>query len=97
MSETDTFDFLISDEDEMMLLLHAHQTPPENPTAKLYPQNHIIEIYRRPDDALTLEEVDDRVFQKLQGMKVLLVCETSAIENEDETEIIYAYEAKISD
>lgn len=97
MYETDTFEFLISDEDEIMLLLYAHDTPPENPVAKLYPQNHIIEIYRRHDDTLTLEEVDDRVFQKLQDAKILLVCETSATENEDETEIIYAYEAKITD
>lgn len=93
--ETDTFDFLISDEDEIMLILHARDIPPEQPAVRLNPEDKTIELYRRIDDAFTLENVEDEVFEVLKNEAELLVCEILPIEETDETEIVYTYNALI--
>lgn len=93
--ETNTFDFLISDEDEIMLILYARDIAPEQPAVRLNPEEKTIELYRRVDDAFTLENVEDDVFELLKNEETLLVCEILPIEDTDETEIVYTYNAPI--
>ncbi len=93
--EANTFDFLISDEDEIMLILYARDIAPEQPAVRLNPTDRTIELYRRIDDAFTLENVENDVFELLKNNETLLVCEILPTENEDETEIVYTYNAPI--
>ena len=93
--DVNKYDFLISDENEVMLLLYARDIAPEEPVVRLNPEQKTIELYRRRDDAFTLENIEDQIFTLLQNEEKLLVCEIYPTANPDETEIVYTYEATI--
>lgn len=93
--DVNTYDFLISDENEVMLLLYARDIAPEEPVVRLNPEQKIIELYRRRNDAFTLENIEDKIFEILKNETKLLVCEIYPTPNLDETEIVYTYEATI--
>ena len=98
MPDLNTFDFMITDEGDVMLVMYARDIEPhENPAVILYPDDHVIEFYRSDTEAMTLEEVDDDVFKNLENEPTLLVCEINPddSENPEEAEIVYAYEAEI--
>lgn len=95
MTNNDTYDFIISDENEVMLMLYSRDSVPENPAVRLDAENHVVELYRNADDALTLQYVDSDVFANLSEEDNLLVCEIQPTDDPDETEIVYAYEAPI--
>ena len=93
--DTNTFDFLVSDENEVLLLLYARDIAPEAPIVRLNAEQNNIELYRRVNDAFTLEHVENEVFDILKNEKELLVCEIMPTDNPDETEIVYTYKAQI--
>ncbi len=96
-SEFETFDFLINDEDEVMLLLYQREGEPEHAQIELDRDNRIAVLYRNQSDSIALRDVSDEVFDSLQDADNLLVCELSKESDEDETKIVYAYEAEIND
>lgn len=89
------YDFLITDENEVMLVMYARDSAPDAPAARLVPDGHSIEIYRNSHDAVTLQYVDSDVFKSLEGKEFILVCETAPTDDPEETEIVYAYEAPV--
>lgn len=93
----DTFDFLINDEDEVMLLLYQREGEPVNPRIELDVDEKSALLYRNDDDNILLSDINIEVFDSLQEADKLLVCELSRDENDDDAEIVYAYEAEISD
>lgn len=93
----DTFDFLINDEDEVMLLLYERESEPKNPRIELDAEDNAALLVRNEKDSLLLKDISAEVFDSLQDADTLMVCELSRSENEKETEIVYAYEAEISD
>lgn len=95
MADNQSYDFIISDEGEVILILHARDTTPENPAVHLVTEEHEVQIYRNKQDALTLKYVDSDVFNNLIEEESLLICEVKPTSNPDETEIIYTYEAPI--
>jgi hypothetical protein len=95
--DVNTFDFMISEENEVMLVIYARDIAPEDPIARLDPENKTVELYRRKNDAFSLENVSDDVFELLKDEDNLLVCEIMPTENPDETEIVYTYEATLVD
>lgn len=95
--DVNTFDFMISEENEVMLVIYARDIAPEDPIAHLDPEHKTVELYRRKNDAFTLENVDEEVFELLKKEDNLLVCEILPTDNPDETEIIYTYEATLVD
>lgn len=95
MPDFNTFDFMVTDENDVMLLLYARETAPENPTVKLNKDEHNIILTRSQEDVLTLEDVEDEIFDNLQDDTTLLVCEIEPSENEEDAEIVYTYEAEI--
>jgi len=80
MADMNTFDFMISEDNEVMLVIYARETDPVGPAVR---------------DALTLQEVGPEIFNSLHDKEKLLVCEIAPTDNPDETEIVYAYEATI--
>ena len=92
-----TFDFLINEEDEVMLLLYQQEGEPLNPRIELSPQEKSAILYRNADTSIMLDDIPSDVFDSLAEADKLMVCELSAEENEDDTKIVYAYEAEISD
>ncbi len=97
MTDYNTFDFMVTDENEVMLLLYARNSEPKNPTVHLNYEKHSIVLRRNEEDEITLEQIEDLIFDDLQDENTLLVCEIAPTEKEDENEIIYTYEADIID
>ncbi len=95
--EFDTFDFLINDEDEVMLLLYQRDGEPNNARIEIDGDNKTAILFRNENDNIMLKEISPDVFDSLQDADKLLVCELSREENETDTKIVYAYEAEISD
>ena len=95
--ELQTFDFLINDEDEVMLLLYEQEGEPKDSRIELNPEEKSAILYRNPDTSIMLDDIPDDVFDSLAEADKLMVCELSAAANEDDTEIVYAYEADIDD
>ena len=93
----DTFDFLINDEDEVMLLLYQRDGEPKDPHIELDMEEKSALLYRNEDDNILLKDISDDVFDSLQDADKLLVCELSREENEDDAQIVHAYEVEISD
>ena len=58
---------------------------------------HNITLTRNSEDIVSLDGVEDEIFDNLQDEASLLVCEIEPTENEDESEIVYTYEASIVD
>ncbi len=96
MSENfDTYDFLINDEDEVMLLLYARNGEPSESSFEFDIEEKSAILHRNPQDDINLSGIPDDVLDSLQDADKLLVCELSLEDNEQDTQIIYAYEAEI--
>lgn len=92
-----TYDFLINDEDEVMLLLYARETPPQDPVFEVDTDNKSAILVRNPDDSVSLSEIPAEIIDALQDTDKLLVCELSLTEKEKDTQIVYAYEVDVTD
>ncbi|MBE6452398.1 MAG: hypothetical protein E7012_02780 [Alphaproteobacteria bacterium] len=92
-----SYDFLINEEDEVMLLLYARENEPQKPTIEIDAENHSAILHRREDDSFILSDIPDDVLDSLEDADKLLVCELSIEEKEEDTQIIYAYEAELTD
>ena len=92
----DTFDFIINDEDEVMLLLYVRDGEPKDASIAINITDNTAVLHRNDDDDIFLNEIPDQVIDSLQDADSLLVCEMSREENEEDTKIIYAYEADIN-
>lgn len=97
MINNNTYDFIISDENEIMLILHSRDNAPENPIVYLDTKEHTVELYRNDNDAVTLEHVDNEVFTILAEKNSLLICEIQPTENPEDSEITYTYKALIGE
>ncbi len=97
MEKTATYDFVVNDEDEVMLLLYAGDTMPENPKVVLDVENNSAELIRNENETIVLDAVPADIFDSLADADKLLVCELSNTEKEEDSKIVYAYEAEIED
>lgn len=93
----DTYDFLINDEDEAMLLLYVRDGAPENSSIEIDIDEKSAILHRNDTDSITLQNIPDDVLDSLQDADKLLICELSLEEDEKNTKIVYAYEAEIND
>lgn len=99
MAETfDTFDFLINDEDEVMLLLYEREGEPSaTPRIEFDAEEKAALLYRNNNDIIELSDIEAQVFDSLQDADKLLVCELSREEDADgDNAIRYAYEADVN-
>ncbi len=95
MAEFDGFEFIITEEDDVMLVIYARKGNQENPLVELNPKKNSVVLYRNKEDVITLENVSKEVFEILREEQVLLITEVVPTENELENEIKQVYEAKI--
>ncbi len=96
-NDFNTFDFLINDEDEVMLLIYAREGEPQNASIAFDSQAQTAVLTRNEGDVIELSEIPAEVFDSLAEADSLLVCELSQEEKDEDTEIVYAYEAEITD
>ena len=99
MAETfETFDFLVNDEDEVMLLLYEREGEPSStPHIEFDSESRSALLFRSETDVLELDDIPENIFDSLQDADKLLICELSKEQDEDgDNAIRYAYEADIS-
>lgn len=92
-----TYDFLINDEDEALLLLYARESEPEKPNIEINIDNNSAILFRNSEDSVFLSGISDEIIDSLQDADKLLICEISPGEKEKDTQIVRAYEADITD
>ena len=92
-----TFDFLINDEDEVMLLMYAREGEPSKASISFNPSTASAIFIRREGEEIELSEIPAEVLDSIVEADSLLVCELSKEEKDEDTEIVYAYEAEITD
>lgn len=97
MDKSATYDFVVNDEDEVMLLLYAGENKPADAKIVLDVENNSAELFRNENESIVLDGVPDNIFDSLADADKLLVCELSNTENEEDSKIVYAYEADIED
>ena len=97
MTNSTMYDFVVNDEDEVMLLLYAGKEEPENAKVVLDVSGNMAELYRNDTECMVLENIPDDIFNSLSDADKLLVCEISDTEKEEDSEIVYDYEADIVD
>lgn len=98
MSENkfNTYDFIVNDDDEVMLLIYAQTGTPSNPHLEIDIQNKRAVLYRTADYALSIDDIPDEISELFYDLDKILVCELSAEQNDDDTQITDAYEATIT-
>lgn len=92
----DTFDFIINDEDEVMLLLYVREGEPKDPVIDINPTDNTALLHRNDEDDILMKEIPDEVIDSLHDADTLLVCELSREEREEDTKILKAYEADVN-
>ena len=93
----DTYDFLINDEDEVMLLIYTREGEPKDSRIEINMEEKSAVLARNESDVFSLSGIPDEVLDALQDADKLLVCELNLAEDEKDSQIVYAYEAEITD
>ena len=93
--DRNVFDFVVSEKNEVLLVIHSKENIPEEPAMVLLPETDRVEFFRDGQTHLTLENVSPDVFTALQEKTEVMVCEVEPTEDPDETEIVYSYYAVI--
>ena len=90
-----TYDFLINEDDEVMLLVYARDGNVEAPQITIDLTTFCATLQRNHIDGIEITDIPEDVIDIIQDQDTLLVCELSTEENEEDTKITNAYEATI--
>lgn len=95
MADFDGFEFIITEEDDVMLIIYARSSDPENPEVELNKEQKSIVLRRNSTDIVTLENVEDKILNNLSEEKALLIAEVVPTDNPLEHEVKQVYNAVI--
>ena len=95
MADFDGFEFIITEEDDIMLIIYARSTNPENPEVELNKEQKRVILRRNSTDVVTLEGVEDKIIENLSEEKALLIAEVVPTDNPLEHEVKQVYNAVI--
>ena len=91
-----TYDFIVNSEDEVMLLLYARNSEPKDAVIEINSDDMSAILQRNDQDGISIDKIPEEVFDSLQDADSLMVCELKETQDDDEEcEIVYAYEADI--
>ncbi|MCM1322717.1 MAG: hypothetical protein NC218_00850 [Acetobacter sp.] len=92
-SPKDVYELMENDQGEIMLLLYAGESAPQNAFFHLNPERNCLELHRNSKDVVVIEGLETESLTKLKKINILYVCEMKYNETTDEgNEILYAYE-----
>ena len=74
------FDFIVNDEDEVMLLIYAREGTPQDAVIDINSSDKTAILHRNKNDSITLQDIPEDVIDSLQDADTLLVCELSVEE-----------------
>ena len=95
MADFDGFEFIITEENDVMLIIYARAGNPEKPVVKLDLEHNSIVLYRNQKDVVTIENVEKEVLDILSKENLLLITEVVPTKNPLEQEFSQAYGARI--
>lgn len=84
------YDLFDNDNGEIMLLMNAAQTEPQNPSFSLNEKEKTLEL-NRGAQIIILKSLKSRIIKELKNLKELYVCEIDDVN----TEVVYAYTADV--
>lgn len=90
------FDFVVNEENEVMLLIYVREEGPQNPILKIDLDNSSASLFRNNNEIIELSDIEEDTMLLLEKQESILVCELSIEEDYDETEIVHAYDAYIA-
>lgn len=91
-----TYEFIINDDDEIMLLLYSQNGHPESPILEIEAKERKGFLYRSKGSGLAIEDITEDDLDILCLSDKILVCEISTDKNEDDVKITNAYECAIN-
>lgn len=94
--ELNSYDFITNEEDEVMLLLHAQETEPKDARIEIDVNEKSAVLIRNETDEILLTDIPENIIDSLQDADSLLVCELKIGEKDEDSEIVYAYEADLN-
>ena len=90
------YDFIINEDNELLLLLYARSGAPKNPSLEIDISQKQAILYRSDNDGISINDLSEDIFNILCNLSTILVCELSNEENDEEAQLTNAYEAKIT-
>lgn len=91
-----TYEFIINEDDEIMLLLYSQEGKPEEPVLELSSDSNQAVLYRSKTSGMEIKDISEEDMDMLYDIDKILVCELSADTDEDNTQITDVYEATIN-
>jgi len=86
------YEIMENDDGEIMILLYAGDTAPQNSTFRINIQKKNLELFRSATDTVIIDGLTAESIEKLKNTDKLYVCEMKYNENPNsENEIVYAY------
>lgn len=95
MAEFDGYQFLVTEENDVMLIIYARSGDPENPTIEYDKANRTALLHRNQTDDIVLENLTDTVLENLSEEPILLVTEVLPTENPLEHQVKQIYKARV--
>lgn len=93
--DLNTFDFVVNDANELMLLIHAQDTEAKNARLELNVDENSALLVRNEESELLLEGLPEDIVDSLLDADALMVCEIRVGETDEDSEIVNAYEADV--
>ena len=89
----DIYELLENDSNEIMVLLYAVDSAPQNPSFSINEKRSCMILHRNPEDNVSITGLATETIQKLKKLDTVYVCEMNYSENEkEENKIVYAYQ-----
>ena len=89
----DIYELLENDNNEIMVLLYAVDSAPQDPSFTINEKRSCMILHRNPEDNVSITGLALETFQKLKKLDTLYVCEMNYSEDEnEENKIVYAYQ-----
>ena len=89
------YEFVVTPEDNVLLVLYAYDADPTDPQIVPDEKTRQITLYRDQDHVISMNEVGAEIFALLAHEQNLLVCEIRPTKNPQENEVVYTYFAEI--
>ena len=91
----DVYELVENDKGEVMILVYAREPAPQKSTFSFDVKSGVLKLNRTKDDVLFVADLKLDAIKKLSSLKNLYVCEIKYTENDDDSEIVYAYMAPL--
>ena len=96
ISPRDVYELVENEKGEIMVLIYAKKTAPQNATFYLDTQTRVLRLNRSKEESLYISGLQPDAIKKLNGIKKLYVCEIKYTEStKEESEIVHAYAATL--